>query len=344
MGIAVSEDGPQTEQRTQPRVFSGARPTGRQHIGNYLGAIQNYVALQESAECYYCIVDYHALTTLEQTEAIARNTRDMVLDWLAAGIDPSRSVIFAQSDVPEITELHMLLSMIVPLAWLMRAPAYREEAEEHPEHANYGLLGYPVLMASDILLYKATTVPVGEDQLPHLELTREIARRFNNRFGATFPVPEARLTTTPRVMGIDGVRKMSKSLDNHIELADTPEDLRMRVLSMVTDPQRRYRTDPGRPEVCNVYSLHTHYSTEEEQAAVYTRCTNALQGCVECKEWLAANLNTALAPFRERRADYAAHSARVDEILGDGAARARRIAGETVREVRARMGLRPTKR
>lgn len=329
---------------TRARVFSGARPTGRQHIGNYLGAIENYVALQDEAECFYCIVDYHALTTLEQTERIARNTRDMVLDWLAAGMNPDRTVIFAQSDVPAIAELHLLLSMVVPLAWLTRAPTFKEQSEAHPDQVNYGLLGYPVIMAGDILLYKADTVPVGEDQLPHLELAREIARRFNHRFGETFPVPQARLTAFPRIMGIDGVNKMSKSLDNHIELADTPEDLRTRVLSMVTDPQRRYRTDPGRPEVCNVYTLHTYYSTPEEQGQVYERCTNALQGCVECKEWLARNLDAALAPFRDRRAALAAHPERVDEILGDGAARARRVASETLREARARMGLRATPR
>lgn len=343
----------QTNQATQAttpgpdanaRVFSGARPTGRQHIGNYLGAIQNYVAMQETAECFFCIVDYHALTTLEQTEKIARNTRDMVLDWLASGIDPSRSIVFAQSDVPELTELHMLLSMIVPLSWLTRVSTFKEQAEEHPDNVNYGLLGYPVLMTSDILLYKASTVPVGEDQLPHLELAREIARRFNNRFGETFPVPQARLTEFPRVMGIDGTHKMSKSLDNHIELADTTEDLRTRVMSMVTDPQRRYRTDPGRPEVCNVYTLHTYYSTPEEQAQVYHRCTNALQGCVDCKEWLARNLDAALLPFRERREAFAAHPERVEEILGDGAARARSVARETLREVRERVGLRATPR
>ncbi len=199
-------------------------------------------------------------------------------------------------------------------------------------------------MASDILLYKASTVPVGEDQLPHLELAREIARRFNHRFGETFPVPQARLTEFPRVMGIDGTHKMSKSLDNHIELADTPEDLRTRVLSMVTDPQRRYRTDPGRPEVCNVYTLHTYYSTPDEQADVYHRCTNALQGCVECKEWLSRNLDAALAPFRERREAFATDADRVEQILGDGAARARAVAAETLREVRERAGLRPTPR
>jgi tryptophanyl-tRNA synthetase len=344
MEIDQSSRGAAIENAARARVFSGARPTGRQHIGNYLGAIRNYVALQDEADCYYCIVDYHALTTLEQTEKIARNTRDMVLDWLAAGIDPSRTVIFAQSDVPEITELHVLLSMIVPLAWLTRAPTFREQSEDHPDNVNYGVLGYPVLMASDILLYKATTVPVGEDQLPHLELAREIARRFNNRFGETFPVPQARLTDFPRVMGIDGTRKMSKSLDNHIELADTPEDLRTRVLSMVTDPQRRYRTDPGRPEVCNVYTLHTNYSSTDEQAEVYHRCTNALQGCVECKEWLSRNLDAALRPFRERREAFAANPRHVDEILGDGAARARSVSRETLREVRERVGLRATPR
>lgn len=344
MQTGHSSQGTISDSRAGTRVFSGARPTGRQHIGNFLGAIQNYVALQAEAECFFCIVDYHALTTLERTEKIAQNTRDMVLDWLAAGIDPARSVIFVQSDIPEITELHMILSMIVPLSWLTRAPTFKEHAQEHPENVNYGLLGYPVLMAGDILMYKASAVPVGEDQLPHLELAREIARRFNNRFGETFPIPQAKLTDFPRVMGIDGTRKMSKSLDNHIELADTPEDLRTRVLSMVTDPQRRYRTDPGRPEVCNVYTLHTHYSAPDEQAEIYHRCTNALQGCVECKEWLARNLDAALAPFRLRRDSFAADPDRVEQILSDGAARARAVATETLREVRERIGLRASPR
>src|SRR4030042_6644763 len=231
------------------RVFSGARPTGRQHIGNYIGAIQNYVALQEEYDCIYCIVDIHALTSLDDTEHLQENIYEMMLDWLAAGLDHQKSILFVQSDVPEVMELHTLLSMVPPLGWLLRVPTFKEKARTQPQNINYGLVGYPVLMTADIILYKAEVVPVGEDQLPHLELAREIARRFNSLFGETFPEPVAKLTPFPMILGLDGKEKMSKQLDNHIEISLSPEKTIERVKTAVTDPARRFRGGPGQPEV-----------------------------------------------------------------------------------------------
>lgn len=320
------------------KVFSGARPTGRQHIGNYLGAIRNYVALQDDYDCVYCVVDLHALTTLTDTEVLKTNTREMVLDWLAAGMDPEKSIIFVQSHVPQVTELHTILSMVTPMGWLTRLPTFKEKVRLQPDNVNYGLLGYPVLMAADITLYKADTVPVGEDQAPHLEFTREIVRRFNHHFGPTLVEPQIKLTSFPRVMGVDGVNKMSKSLDNHIELASSPEEIEQRVMTMVTDPQRRYRTDPGRPEVCNVFSFHGFFSPQQIEE-IERQCRNAEIGCVECKRALARNLAASLAPLRERRAKLAADPKLVWDILEDGASRARGVADETMAEVRARVGL-----
>ncbi|MHB1133387.1 MAG: tryptophan--tRNA ligase [Chloroflexota bacterium] len=322
------------------RVFSGARPTGRQHIGNYLGAIQNYVQLQEEYDCVYCVVDIHALTTLESTAELSNNTREMLLDWLAAGMDPERSIIFVQSHVPEHTELHTLLSMITPLTWLTRLPTFKEKVRQHPENVNYGLVGYPVLMAADIILYKAAAVPVGEDQLPHLELTREIVRRFNTLFGPVFPEPEAKLTTFRRVMGLDGVNKMSKSLNNHIELAATAEETRKRVMTMVTDTSRVYKRDPGHPEICNVYALHGFYSAERTEQ-IAQDCRGAVLGCVDCKRLLAQNMSDALAPFRARRDELAAQPGLIDDVLAAGAQRARAIAQTTMAEVREHIGLLP---
>lgn len=322
------------------RVFSGARPTGRQHIGNYLGAIQNYVKLQENYDCTYCVVDIHALTSLENTHQLQDNIHEMVLDWLAAGIDPQRTIIFVQSHVPEHTELHALLSMVTPMSWLTRVSTFKEKVRQQPQNVNYGLLGYPVLMTADIILYKATVVPVGEDQLPHLELAREIVRRFNNIFRPVFPEPRAELTPFPRVLGVDGVQKMSKSLNNHIELAASPEETQQRVIKMVTDPQRLYRTQPGRPWVCNVYSLHKFFSPDQLEE-IRQRCVAATIGCVEDKNLFADNLNVALAPFRERRAALADNPQLVRDILADGATRARRLARETIAEVKEAMGLTP---
>jgi tryptophanyl-tRNA synthetase len=231
------------------RVFSGARPTGRQHIGNYLGAIKNYVALQEQYECIYCIVDVHALTTMEQTSELQDYIHEMMLDWLAAGLDPQKSILFVQSHVPQVMELHTYLSMITPLGWLLRVPTFKEKARMQPQNVNYGLVGYPVLMTADIILYKANIVPVGEDQIPHLELAREIVRRFNTIFGPTFPEPQPKLTNAPLIMGLDGSQKMGKSYNNQIELAYTPKETLERVMTAVTDPARKFRHDPGHPEV-----------------------------------------------------------------------------------------------
>ena len=326
------------------RVFSGMRPSGRLHIGNYLGALQNWVALQQEYQCIYCAVDVHALTTVQgnKTKEIQPNIYEMVLDWLAAGIDPERGIVFVQSHVPEVMVLHTLLSMVTPLGWLLRVPSFKEKVRqmnETEQSVNYGLVGYPVLMTADIILYKADTVPVGEDQLPHLELSREIVRRFNNMYGPTFPEPQPKLTEAPLILGLDGVSKMSKSLDNHIELAASEEETRQRVLRAFTDPQRKRRTDPGRPWVCNVYTLHKYFNPDKLDD-VYQKCTTAGIGCVEDKGILAEGINRALREFRERRRELEGHPERVREILTDGADRAQAIARETLAEVQERMGLR----
>ena len=241
-------------QQGQDRVFAGIRATGRQHIGNYLGAIQNFVALQDRYECIYSIVDLHSLTTLTDTDQLRENVRETAIDLLAAGIRPEETILYAQSHVPEISELHLLLSMVTPIGRLMNVPTFKEKAKSQPENVNYGLVGYPVLQTADIVLYRANKVPVGEDQLPHLELAREIVRRFNNIFGDTFPEPEAELTSAPMVLGFDN-RKMSKSYGNAVDMAATPEETFQAIRTAITDPQRVRRDDPGRPEVCNVYSL-----------------------------------------------------------------------------------------
>jgi tryptophanyl-tRNA synthetase len=319
------------------RVFSGARPTGRQHLGNYLGAIQNYVKLQESYDCIYCVVDIHALTTLENTADLQTNIREMVLDWLAAGLDPERSILFVQSHVPEVMQLHTLLSMVTPLGWLLRVPTFKEKIKLQPQNVNYGLVGYPVLMTADIVLYKAEAVPVGEDQLPHLELAREIARRFNGVFGETFPEPKAKLTEFPMIVGLDGQQKMSKQMGNHLEIAATPDETRARIMTAVTDPARQYRHDPGHPEICNIYRLHTYFSSDHNGIA--EKCRKAEIGCVDCKKLLAERVNAYLQPFRERRSEIAARPDYYKEVLADGAARASIIARETLAEVKERMGL-----
>jgi tryptophanyl-tRNA synthetase len=247
------------------RVFSGARPTGRQHLGNYLGAIKNYVAMQDEYECVYCIVDVHALTTVETTQELKQNTLEMALDWLAAGMRPEDSIIFVQSHVPQVMELHTYLSMVTQLGKLTDLPTFKEKIRQQPENINYGLVGYPVLMAADIVLYKTDVVPVGIDQAPHLEFTREIVRSFNYRYHTKVLVePKVKHTEVLKVLGIDGKDKMGKSLNNHIELATTPEVTVKRVKEMVTDPARQRRTDPGNPEVCNVFTMHRLFSTQEE--------------------------------------------------------------------------------
>jgi len=320
------------------RVFSGARPTGRQHLGNYLGAIQNYVSLQDEYACVYCIVDVHALTSLEDTGSLQKNTHEMMLDWLAAGLDPHKSILFVQSHVPEVMQLHTLLGMITPLGWLLRVPTFKEKARLQPQNINYGLVGYPVLMTADIVLYKADVVPVGEDQLPHLELAREIARRFNNLFGNTFPEPEARLTSFPLILGLNGKEKMSKQLGNDIEIALSDKETEERVMTAVTDPARQYRDDPGHPEICNIFRLQGYFNPFQLDDLA-NQCRSAKIGCVDCKRLLAQEINSTLKSFRQRRADLATKPGYITDVLADGANRARVIARETLREVKQKMGL-----
>ena len=321
------------------RVFSGARPTGRQHLGNYLGAIKNYVALQDDYDCIYCIVDLHALTTLDEFEDLKQNAAEMALDWLAAGIRPDETIMFVQSQVPQVTELHTILSMFTPLGKLTELPTFKEKIEQQPHNVNYGLVGYPVLMTADIALYRAGVVPVGVDQAPHLEFAREIVRTFNHRTHSQALIePQMKNTEFPKVLGTDGVQKMSKSLNNHIELAATPEETQRRVMTMVTDPQRARRTDPGRPEVCNVFTLHQTFSPGEVPMIDH-ECRAAGIGCVDCKKILAKNLNSYLAPFRERRAELARDPDHVWDILHDGARRARVLADETLADVKRAVGL-----
>lgn len=322
------------------RVFSGARPTGRQHLGNYLGAIQNYVALQKDYECVYSIVDIHALTTMETTHNLVDNTVEMALDWLAAGIRPEESIVFVQSHVPQVMELHTMLSMVIGLGKLTDLPTFKEKVREQPHNVNYGLVGYPVLMAADILLYRTNVVPVGIDQAPHVEFAREAVRSFNYRYKTDVLIePEMKVTPVPKVLGTDGERKMSKSLNNHIELAATPEETTRRVMTMVTDPQRKRRSDPGDPDVCNVFTLHKIFSPPEDVEMVNRDCRSAAIGCVDCKKLFAKNLNAHLGPFRERRAELAGDPDHILAVLHEGARRADAIATETMEAVRAAVGL-----
>jgi len=322
------------------RVFSGARPTGRQHIGNYFGHIMNLLALQENYECFDCVVDLHALTTVVDISSLQQDISDMVLDWLAAGVDPDKSVVFVQSHVPEITELHLLLSMVTPLSWLLRVPTFKEKVRMHSENVNYGLVGYPVLMTSDIVLYKGELVPVGEDQLPHLELAREIVRRFNSLYGNVFPEPEAKLTQFPMIVGLDGAGKMSKSADNHLEIAASPEEIRQKINAAFTDPARKRRSDVGHPEVCNVYRMH-HIFNPERVVEIGMECRAAGIGCVDCKKLLSQGIVDYFAPFRERRHALEARPDYVRDVVRDGAERAARVARQTLHEVKVAMNLLP---
>jgi tryptophanyl-tRNA synthetase len=322
------------------RVFSGIRPTGRAHLGNYLGAFKNYVALQDDYECVYCIVDLHALTTLEDTENLKQNTYDMALDLLAVGIRPEETILFVQSHVPQVTELHTILSMVTPLGKLTDLPTFKEKVRQNPNNINYGLVGYPVLMAADIVLYKSDLVPVGIDQAPHIEFTREVVRSFNFRYHTNVLIePGMKNTEIPKVLGIDGKEKMGKSLNNHIELAATPEETRLRVMQMVTDPHRIKRTDPGNPDVCNVFSMHKIFTPQTDLEMINVECRRAGIGCVDCKKIFAENLNKALEPFRTKRTQLAAQPDLVPSVLADGARRARAIAEKTMAEVRAAIQL-----
>jgi tryptophanyl-tRNA synthetase len=326
-----------------PRIFSGIQPSGELHIGNWLGAVQNWVTLQQSYDCIYCVVDLHAITGKYEASTLAQRTRDMAIGLLASGVDPRRAVLFVQSHVPQHTELQWLLNTITPIGELERMTQFKDKSQRF-ESIPAGLLNYPILMAADILLYRADLVPVGDDQTQHLELTREIARKWNAEFGAGehyFPEPKPLLTEAKRIMGLDGQAKMSKSLGNTIGLLDTPEEIWQKLRPAKTDPARVTRKDPGNPEVCNIYYLHKYFSDPETVAAVADNCRGAKWGCLDCKRVLADNMIAALAPIRERALELQARPGLVDEILGDGAAAARRIATETMREVRGRMGLLP---
>jgi len=328
------------EKTKKGRIFSGIRPTGRLHLGNYFGALENWVNLQEDYECIFGIVDWHALTTdYEDPSHVQERVRELAIDFLSAGIDPEKSVMMVQSHVKQHAELHLLLSMVTPLGWVERVPTYKEQLRqlEGREIATYGFLGYPVLQAADIVIYKANAVPVGEDQLAHVELTREIVRRFNYLYGDTFPEPQALLHKVRLLPGIDG-RKMSKSYGNEIHLGATEEELQERVRMMVTDPQRVRRHDPGDPDVCTVYAFYKIFGGElQEEIAL--DCRKARIGCVACKQRLAESLAQKMAPVRERRAALEADPALITDVLANGAQRARAIAERTMEQVRRAGGL-----
>jgi len=334
-----------TTANKKKRVLSGMRPTGKLHLGNYVGALANWVRMQDEYECFFFVADWHALTTdYADTSAIKENSLDVVLDWLAAGLDPERCVMFVQSHVPAHAELHLLLSMITPLGWLERVPTYKEQRENIKEKdlGTYGFLGYPVLQSADILIYKGDVVPVGEDQVAHVELTREIARRFNGFYsskrGEVFPAPQSLLTPAPKLPGTDG-RKMSKSYGNTIMLTDPEPVVRQKLKTMVTDPARIRRSDPGNPDVCPVGDMHKIFSSAETMAKVYDGCRSAGIGCIECKGWAADALLKVLNPMQERRKKYEDNPRLAWDILEAGSARAREVAGATMEEVRDAMSM-----
>ena len=321
-----------------PRIFSGIQPSGVPHIGNDLGAIRNYVKLQWEYEAIYCIVDYHALTSLHDADRLRRQTREMAAGLLALGLDPERCTLFVQSHRPEVTELAWLLTTVTPVSWLERTPSYKEKRQNQPDDINHGLLTYPVLQAADIVIYKASLVPVGKDQAAHLELSREIVRTFNSRYGDTFPEPQAVHTEAPIVLGTDGVRKMSKSLGNTIDIFADEDVVRKQVMSMVTDTKRILRTDPGRPEVCNVCQLHRSFGDDYED--IWDGERTARTGCVDTKRLLADRIIAHYAEARDRYAELMADPGRIDRILTEGAERIRPIAAATIDEVHDKMGLR----
>jgi tryptophanyl-tRNA synthetase len=323
---------------TRVRAFSGIQPSGVVHLGNDLGAIRNYVRLQDEFEAIYCIVDYHALTSTHDAAALRVRTREMACSLLALGLDPDRCALFVQSHRPEVTELMWLFATVTPVSWLQRTPTYKEKRQSQPDDVNHGLLTYPVLQAADIVLYKASVVPVGRDQAAHLELSREIARSFNARYGDTFPEPQAAYTEAPVVLGTDGERKMSKSVGNTIEILAEPDVIRRQITSMVTDTQRIKRTDPGRPEVCNVCRLHRFFGDDYE--SIWEGERTARTGCVDTKKLLAERIVERYAEARERYRELMADPTRVDRILADGAERVRPIAEATIAEVREKTGLR----
>ena len=326
--------------KEKKRILSGMQPTGRMHLGNYAGALSNWIELQHEYESYHCIVDWHSLTiTYNETERIADDTVEMVIDWLAAGLEPDRATIFVQSLVPEHAELHLLLSMLITLGRLERNPTFKEKVKDLDlrGEVSYGHLGYPVLQAADILMYRAHAVPVGEDQIPHIELTRELARKFNTTYAEIFPEPETLLTPSARIPGPDG-KKMSKSLGNVILMSDEPARVHEVVRTAITDPQKIHKDDPGRPEICNVFAWHETFSASERER-IAAECREGTRGCVQCKAEAAAAIGDHFADFRERRARIETDTERILAILREGSQRARSFARETMELVRDAMKL-----
>ncbi|MBW1765580.1 MAG: tryptophan--tRNA ligase [Deltaproteobacteria bacterium] len=318
------------------KILSGMRPTGKMHLGHLHGALSNWKKLQEDYECFYFIADWHALTSeYADTKIIKESVYDMIIDWITVGLDPETATFFIQSHIKEHAELYLIFSMITPLPWLERNPTYKEQLKElsQKDLSTYGFLGYPVLQAADILMYKANGVPVGEDQAPHVEMTREIARRFNHLYKEVFPIPDALLTPTSKLLGIDR-RKMSKSYGNAIYLTDTKEEINNKVSQMITDPQRAKRTDPGNPEICNVFSFHKIYTPEETVQQIDKDCRTASIGCVDCKKIMGVNLSKALEPLKEKRGKLESDIDRVRDIIDQGNTKARSIAKKTMAEVK----------
>ena len=323
------------------RILSGMRPTGPLHLGNLHGALANWVKMQEQYDCFFFIADWHALTSdYEDTASISGYIRNMLIDWLSAGLSPEKSTLFIQSHIKEHAELFLILSMITPVPWLERNPTYKDQIVQlsNKDLSTFGFLGYPVLQAADIIIYKANRVPVGVDQVPHVEITREIARRFNYFYGNVFPEPESILTETPKILGIDR-RKMSKSYNNAIYFSDSPDNIAASVSKMLTDPQRSRKNDPGDPDVCNVYEFHKFYSDTQTVDRINQECRTAKIGCVECKKIMAQNLIKALEPMREKREYYEDRPQLVEDIINDGCDKARRVARQTMAEVRAAVNL-----
>jgi tryptophanyl-tRNA synthetase len=319
------------------RILSGMRPTGPLHLGNYHGALENWVNLQDAYECFFFIADWHALTSdYENTGCISENVGQMMIDWLCAGLSPEKSTLFVQSHVKEHAELYLLLSMITPVPWLERNPTYKDQIIQlsNKDLSTFGFLGYPVLQAADIIMYKADAVPVGIDQVPHVEITREIARRFNYLYGELFPEPESLLTQTSKILGLDR-RKMSKSYNNAIYLSDNPDVVSAKVSKMITDPNRAKKNDPGNPEVCNVFEFHKLYSNPQEVLNIQEACLAAKIGCVACKQMMGKNLVSAMAPLHEKRSYYEAHSDLISDIIASGCQKAKQVAQRTMEAVRA---------
>jgi len=319
------------------RIVSGMRPTGPLHLGNLLGALENWVAMQDQYDCFFFIADWHALTSdYEDPGAISQNVRNMMVDWLSAGLSPEKNTLYVQSRIMEHAELFLILSMITPVPWLERNPTYKDQIVQlsNKDLSTFGFLGYPVLQAADIIMYKAFGVPVGVDQVPHVEISREIARRFNYFYGEVFPEPEAILTKTPKILGLDR-RKMSKSYNNAIFLSDSPDEIFAKVPKMITDPQRARRSDPGNPDVCNVFEFHKLYSDTASVERINSECRTAQIGCVECKKIMAQHLILALDPIREKREFYQNRPDLVDEIISAGTEKARKVARQTMEEVRS---------